>query len=165
MISKFKEWKITIFSDTFDIWIKLEVILRIKLSGQTDTSTEASNLIDDFYKNEERENEQQYWNALDKFYANLLEISNMFLEQTTFKTSSKIEEHVLVVMDESTREEKISELLQTNNKQLIIAVNFLTGYNGAPNVTNENNNLYFATSVCWWRWFHPNDYSSRKNNS
>ena len=60
--------KIFILSNFIDIWTGLEVILGLKLSGPTDTPTEASNLIDALYKGGELQNEQQYRNALDKFY-------------------------------------------------------------------------------------------------
>ena len=59
--------KIIIPSNTFDIYTRLEVLLGLKLSGHTDTLTEASNLIDELYKRGEKQNEQQYRNALDKF--------------------------------------------------------------------------------------------------
>ena len=44
-------------------------------------------------------------------------------------------------------EEHLSQPLQTNNKQLKIAVTFLTGYNGIFNVTNSNNKFYFAKTI------------------
>ena len=49
-------------------------------------------------------------------------------------------------MDESTHEELLHQLLQTDNKQHKMAVTFLTGYNGVFNVTNENNTFYFLKS-------------------
>ena len=42
--------KIIIPSNIIDIHTRLEVLLGLKLSGHTDTLTEASNLIDEFYK-------------------------------------------------------------------------------------------------------------------
>ena len=59
--------KIIIPSNTVDIYTRLEVLLGLKLSGHTDTLTEASNLIDELYKLGEIQNKQQYRNALDKF--------------------------------------------------------------------------------------------------
>ena len=59
--------KITIPSNDIGIWTRLDILLRLKLSGLSDTQTEQSNLIDDFYKKCEKQNEQQYRNALDKF--------------------------------------------------------------------------------------------------
>ena len=50
-----------------DIYIRLEILLGLKLSGHTDTLTEASNLFDEIYKRGEIQNEQQYRNALNKF--------------------------------------------------------------------------------------------------
>ena len=59
--------KIIIPSNIRDIYTRLEVLLGLKLSGQTDTLTEASNLIDEFYKRGEIQNKQQFRNALNKF--------------------------------------------------------------------------------------------------
>ena len=59
--------KIIIPSNIIDIYTRLEVLLGLKLSGHTDTLTEASNLIDDLYKRGEFQNKQQYRNALNKF--------------------------------------------------------------------------------------------------
>ena len=50
-----------------DIYTRLEVLLGLKLSGHTDTLTEASNLIDELYRQGEIQNKQKYRNALDKF--------------------------------------------------------------------------------------------------
>ena len=55
--------KIIIPSNIFDIYKKLEVLLGLKLSGHTNTLTEASALIDNFYKMGEIQNKQQYRNA------------------------------------------------------------------------------------------------------
>ena len=59
--------KIIIPSNIIDIYTRLEVLLGLKLSGHTDTLTEASNLIDELYKQGEIQNKQQYRNALNKF--------------------------------------------------------------------------------------------------
>ena len=59
--------KIIIPSNIIDIYTRLEVLLGLKLSGHTDTLTEASNLIDELYKLGEIQNKRQYRNALDKF--------------------------------------------------------------------------------------------------
>ena len=50
-----------------NIYTRLEVLLGLKISGHSDTLTEASNLIDELYKRGEIQNKQQYRNALDKF--------------------------------------------------------------------------------------------------
>ena len=60
--------KTIIPSDIIDIYTRLEILLGLKLSGHTDTLTEASNLIDELYKMGEIQNEEQYRNALDKFH-------------------------------------------------------------------------------------------------
>ena len=59
--------KIIIPSNIIDIYTRLEILLGLKLSGQTDTLTEASNLIDELYKRGEIQNKQQYRNALNNF--------------------------------------------------------------------------------------------------
>ena len=59
--------KIIIPSNIIDIYTRLEVLLGLKLSGHTDTLTEASNLIDELYKRGEIQIKQQYRNAIDKF--------------------------------------------------------------------------------------------------
>ena len=59
--------KIIIPFNIIDIYTRLEVLLGLRLSGHSDTITEASNLIDELYKRGEIQNKQQYRNALDKF--------------------------------------------------------------------------------------------------
>ena len=54
-------------SNIFDIYTRLEVLLGLKLSGHTDTLTEASKLIDELNKREDIQNKQQHRNALNKF--------------------------------------------------------------------------------------------------
>ena len=46
-----------------------------------------------------------------------MELPSKLLEQIAFNTRPKIEEHMLIVMDESTHEEHLSQPLQTHNKQ------------------------------------------------
>ena len=48
--------KITVPSNIIDIYTRLEILLGTKLSSQTDTLTEASNLIDELYKRGEIQN-------------------------------------------------------------------------------------------------------------
>ena len=59
--------KIIIPSNIIDIYTRLEVLLGLKLSGHTNTLTEASILIDELYKRGEIQNKQQYRKALNKF--------------------------------------------------------------------------------------------------
>ena len=59
--------KIIIPSNVIDIDTRLEVLLGLKLAGQTDTLTEASALLGELYKRGEIQNEQQYRNAPNKF--------------------------------------------------------------------------------------------------
>ena len=75
-----------------------------------------------------------------------MEFPSKLLEQIAFNTRPKTEELMLIIMDISTHEEHLSQLLQTNNKQYKIAVTFLSGYNGIFNVTNLNNKFYFKKS-------------------
>ena len=60
--------KFIIPSNINDIYTRLEVLLRLKLSGHTDTLSQAINLIDELYKRGEIQNEQQYRKALNKFH-------------------------------------------------------------------------------------------------
>ena len=60
------EMKIFIPSKVNDFYTRLEVLLGLKLSGHSNTLTEASNLKDEFCKRVEIKNKQQYQNALDK---------------------------------------------------------------------------------------------------
>ena len=76
-----------------------------------------------------------------------MELPSKLLEQIAFNTRSKLEEHILIVMDTSTHEEHLSQPLQRNNKQFKIAVAFLTGYTGIFNVTDKNNKFYFMKSI------------------
>ena len=59
--------KIIIPSNIIDIYTRLEILLGPKVTGHTDTLTEASNLIVELYKRGEIQNEQQYRNAPNKF--------------------------------------------------------------------------------------------------
>ena len=59
--------KFIIPSNLIDNYTRLEVLPGLKLSGHTDTLTEASTLIDELYKRGEIQNKQQYQNGLIKF--------------------------------------------------------------------------------------------------
>ena len=59
--------KFIIPSNIVDIYTRLEILLGLKLSGHTDTLSEASNLKDELYKRGGIQNKQQYQNALNKF--------------------------------------------------------------------------------------------------
>ena len=56
-----------------DVYIRLEILLGIRLSRHTDTLTEASNLLDEIYKRGETQTEQQYPNTLDNFHIKYLQ--------------------------------------------------------------------------------------------
>ena len=77
-----------------------------------------------------------------------MELPRQLLEQIAYNTRPKTEEHMLIVMDKSSHEEHLSQaLLQTDNKQLRIAITFLTAYNGIFNLTNEINKFYFKKTI------------------
>ena len=76
-----------------------------------------------------------------------MEHPSIVLEQNAFNTRPKKEEHMLIVIDKSTHEERLSQGLQTNSKKFRIAVTFLTGYNGIFNVKNSNNKFYFKKTI------------------
>ena len=59
--------KIIIPSNIIEIYTRLEVLIGLKLSGHTNTLTEASDLLDELYKWGEIQNGQHYRNALNKF--------------------------------------------------------------------------------------------------
>ena len=62
---------------------------------------------------------------LTNFLLFKMELLGKLLEQMAYNTRSRIEEHMIVVMDKSTHEEHLFQPLQTNNKQFKIAVTFL----------------------------------------
>ena len=76
-----------------------------------------------------------------------MQLPSKLLEQIAFITRSKIEEHLLIVMDKSTHEEHLSQPLQTNNRQFKIAITFLTAFKGIFNVTEKNNKFYFTNLI------------------
>ena len=59
--------EIIALSNIFDIFIRLEVFLGLKINGHNDTLNEASYLIHEIYKRREIQNEQRNRNAVDKF--------------------------------------------------------------------------------------------------
>ena len=59
--------KIIIPKNIIDIYTRLEILLGLKLSGHTNTLTEASNLIDELYQRGDIQSKQQYRNALNNF--------------------------------------------------------------------------------------------------
>ena len=76
-----------------------------------------------------------------------MELPSQLLKQIALNTRPKIEEHMLIFMDESIHEEHLSQPLQTNNKQFKMAVTFRNGYNGIFNVTISNNKFYFKKTI------------------
>ena len=76
-----------------------------------------------------------------------MELPTKLLEEIAYNTRSKIEEHMLIIMNKCTHEEHLFQPLQTNNKQFKIAVTFLSADNGIFNDTNSNNKFYFFKSI------------------
>ena len=56
----------------------MEILLRLKLFGHTDTLTEAGNLTHKLYKRGKIKNEQQYRNAFDKIYTKTWNYQTIF---------------------------------------------------------------------------------------
>ena len=90
-----------------------------------------------------------------------MELPSKTLEQIAFNTRPQMEEHMLIFRNRSTHEEHSSKPLQTNNKQFNIATTLLTGYNGILNITNSNNNFYFAKAFTDKDGFIQNNNTSR----
>ena len=76
--------KIIIPYNIIDIYTRLEVLVGLKLSGHTNTLTEASNLIVDLYKRGEIQNKQQCRNALTKFQTYKLTNINVIIVKIIF---------------------------------------------------------------------------------
>ena len=70
-----------------------------------------------------------------------MELTNKLSDEIAFYTRCKnvsFSKNTFFITDKSFHEEKLSQPLQTNNKQCKIAVTFPTGFNGSFNVTNTN---------------------------
>ena len=74
-----------------------------------------------------------------------MELPGELFRKIAFNAQPKTEEHIGIVMDKLLHEEHLSQSLQTNNKQLKVAITFLTGYNGIFKVTNKNNKFIFIS--------------------
>ena len=116
-------------SNILSIYTRLEVLLGLKLSGHTDTLTEARNLVDEYYERGVIQNENQYVKALGNFHTNwrfekpsfslntINGASQKLLQHIAFNTRSKIGEPMLIVMDNFTHENHLSQTLQAKKKQ------------------------------------------------
>ena len=76
-----------------------------------------------------------------------MKLPSKLLEQIAFITRPKIEEYMLIVMNQSIHEEHLSQPILTNNKQFKIAITFLTACNGIFNVRNSNNKFYSKKTI------------------
>ena len=76
-----------------------------------------------------------------------MELPSKILEQKAFNSRLKTEEHMLIVMEKSTHEEHLAQILQTTKKQFKIAITFLRGCNGIFNVTDKIRKFLFAKSI------------------
>ena len=74
-----------------------------------------------------------------------MELPSKLLEQIAFNTRPKIEEHMVLVMKNSTHEENLIQPLHTNNKDFKVGVTYLTGYNGIQNNNEKYNRFYYIT--------------------
>ena len=119
--------KIITSSNILDIYTRLEVSMGIKLSGHSDIFTEVSNFIDELRKIGDTQTEQHYRYALGVFNTDEMEIPSKFLERLASDTRPKIEEHILIVMNKSTREKPFFQPIQTNSTQFKTSVAFLFG--------------------------------------
>ena len=88
-----------------------------------------------------------------------MELPSKLLEQKTFNTRPKVEDHMLVVMDRSTHGEHLSKPLQSNIIKFKIAVAFLTGNNGIFKVTNSKSRFHFKKSITNGDDFFSNSYT------
>ena len=86
-----KKWNIKSLC-FFDIWVRVAVLVGMKLSEQTDSLTEASNLADDSYDRGEIQNEQQYRNALDRFYKRAMKLLFGYNQTNVFSILGSIVE-------------------------------------------------------------------------
>ena len=123
--------KIILPSNINVIHTKLEVLLRIILSGQTKFLSAASNFRDEIYNRGEIQNKQQYRTALDKFHNQQKELPSILLEQKAINTRPKTEEHKLNAMHKSTHEEHLSHLYKLkriNSKKLLLSSPVITEY-------------------------------------
>ena len=76
-----------------------------------------------------------------------MELPSKLFQQRAFNIRPKIEEHMLIVIDERTQEEHFFQPLQTNIKEVKIAVKFLTAYNVIFNVTSKNIKYFFMKII------------------
>ena len=58
---------IVVPSDSDEIWADLDILMKIKSSGYTNTLILASQLLDALFKKGEIKTEQKYQNAINKF--------------------------------------------------------------------------------------------------
>ena len=72
-----------------DIWTRIEVLLGLKLSGNTVTLTDASSRIDELFKEGEIRNERKNRKTLDKVHTDKNELPSKLSEQKPFITRPK----------------------------------------------------------------------------
>ena len=66
-----------------------------------------------------------------------MELPPKRLQQIEFITRPRMEERLMIVLEESTHGENLSQPLQNNNEQFKIPVNFLMGSNGIYTFTKQ----------------------------
>ena len=101
---------------------KIRKLTRIEIIWTYRYTRRSKFLLDEFYKGNEKQNEQQYRNA-----PNIIQREKKIFELIDFNTRPKTEERVIVVMDKHIQKEHLSQPLQTNDNKFKIAVFFITG--------------------------------------
>ena len=128
--------KFIIPSNIIHMWIRIDVLLELKLSGYTDTLTKARNVIDDLHKRCEVPNAKRYRNALGNFYRQKVDLPCKLLEQIACNSRPEIEEqHMLIGMNKILYEKHLAQALRTINKEFKLAIAHATGYNGILYIT------------------------------
>ena len=70
-----------------------------------------------------------------------MELPSKKIKEIANNTRPIIEDNMLSVIDESTREEHLSQHLERYNNQYKVAITFPTGYRGRFIVTNSNKKI------------------------
>ena len=76
-----------------------------------------------------------------------MDLPRKTLKQIVFNTRPKIEKLRLIVLDQPTHEEHLSQALQTNNKNFKTTVTFQSGYTGFFIATNIVINVFDFTGI------------------
>ena len=135
----------TIPFNVIDKLTRLETLLGLKPARRNNTLIESSNQVVELYMRCWIQNAQAKRNAPGKKCTKQIELPGKFSEQIAFIARPKVEEHLLIVMDKPTHEEKLSQPLQTDNSHFEVAVTFLTTYNLILKLDSKNNEGFFIS--------------------